>query len=243
MAEIFRDNGYATLMVGKWHLCKDSDLSDAGDKHSWPLQRASTGSTAFLDAFTNLHQPAPAVPRTTTTSTVDQYPDDYYLTDDLTDRAIQMIRELEGRPTRQARSSSTSPTAPSTLRCTQDGRHRAPPGSLRRRVGRVCGRSGWPARRELGVVPAGTQLPPRNTEPASDVAAVGRAQRRRAARVFARYMEVYAAMVETIDQSVGRLRAALDAARRARQHDLHLHVSDNGASREGRSCGTHAVLP
>ena len=30
MAELFRDHGWASLMVGKWHLCKDSSLSEAG---------------------------------------------------------------------------------------------------------------------------------------------------------------------------------------------------------------------
>ena len=38
IADSFRESGWATFALGKWHLCKDSDLSDAGSKHSWPLQ-------------------------------------------------------------------------------------------------------------------------------------------------------------------------------------------------------------
>ena len=51
MAEAFRDGGYTTLMVGKWHLCKDSDLAEGGDKHSWPLQRGFDQYYGFLEAL------------------------------------------------------------------------------------------------------------------------------------------------------------------------------------------------
>lgn len=36
MADVLRDAGWATLMVGKWHLCKDSNLTEAGPRHGWP---------------------------------------------------------------------------------------------------------------------------------------------------------------------------------------------------------------
>ena len=56
IAEILRDQaGYATMMVGKWHLAKDSDCSAAGPQHSWPRQRGFDRFFGFLDAFTNLH--------------------------------------------------------------------------------------------------------------------------------------------------------------------------------------------
>ncbi|MBJ7282992.1 MAG: sulfatase-like hydrolase/transferase, partial [Acidimicrobiia bacterium] len=92
LAEQLRDRGYATLMVGKWHLCKDSDASAAGPQHSWPIQRGFDRFYGFLDAFTNLHQPH-RLTQDNSTVEIDEYPEGYYLTDDLTTRSISMIRE------------------------------------------------------------------------------------------------------------------------------------------------------
>ena len=100
-AEMFRDDGYATLMVGKWHLTKDSDCSAAGPKHSWPCQRGFDRYYGFLDAFTNLHHPHRLVEDNHLVE-VDRYPDGYYFTDDLTDRAIAMVREHKASNPRQA---------------------------------------------------------------------------------------------------------------------------------------------
>jgi hypothetical protein len=57
LAEAMRANGYSTVAVGKWHLCRDSDLHDAGDRHSSPLQRGFDQYYGFLEALTNFHHP------------------------------------------------------------------------------------------------------------------------------------------------------------------------------------------
>ena len=48
--------------------------------------------------------------------------------------------------------------------------------------------------------------------------------------MYARYMEVYAAMVESIDQSVGRLRGVLEELGEL-DNTVFIFTSDNGASR------------
>src|SRR4051794_2801938 len=57
VGELLQTNGYTTLMVGKWHLTKDSEQNAAGDKSSWPVQRGFDRYYGVLDAFTNLHHP------------------------------------------------------------------------------------------------------------------------------------------------------------------------------------------
>ena len=74
MAEIFRDNGYHTMMVGKWHLTKDSECNDGGPKHTWPCQRGFDSFYGILDPFTNFHHPHRLV-RDNTAVPVDRYPD------------------------------------------------------------------------------------------------------------------------------------------------------------------------
>jgi arylsulfatase len=89
---------------------------------------------------------------------------------------------------------------------------------------------------ELGILPPDTVLAPRNTEPGNDVTPwddLTDTQRRLAAR----YMEVYAAMVDNIDQNVGRLVAALEAMGEL-DDTILVFTSDNGASREGEVDGT-----
>ena len=68
---------------------------------------------------------------------------------------------------------------------------------------------------------------------------MGRADRRRSSELFARYMEVYAGMVDNIDQNVGRLVDALEELGEL-DNTIILFTSDNGASREGEDVGTTA---
>ena len=46
-AEVFRDAGYHTMAIGKWHLTKDSDLSDAGPA---ALVAAASGASTATTA-------------------------------------------------------------------------------------------------------------------------------------------------------------------------------------------------
>jgi arylsulfatase A-like enzyme len=235
-AEIFRDAGWATLMVGKWHLAKDSDCSDAGPRHSWPCQRGFERFYGFLDGFTNLHQPHRLLQDNSPVA-VDEYPPDFYLTDSLTDRAIEMVQAVK----------ASDPSKPFFLYFAHGAVHaplHAKADDIERYEDRYT--DGWDALREerfarqkaLGVVPEGTVLPPRNSEHGNDVKPWDSLPPEQQ-ELFARYMAVYAGMVDSIDQQFGRLMAALDAFGEL-DNTIVLFTSDNGASREGEAEGTTA---
>ena len=238
MAETFRANGYSTLMVGKWHLCKDADLSEAADRHSWPLQRGFDQFYGFLEALTNFHHPHRLYEGNSVVQ-VDQYPEGYYLTDDLTDRALRMMREVK----------VANPAKPFFLYFGHGAVHaplHAKPVDIDRHRGRY--QQGWDRLREarlarqveLGIMAEGTELPERNPEPGEDVVAWDSLPREHQ-ELFARYMELYAAMVDSIDQSVGRLLTALEELGEL-DNTIFIFTSDNGASREGMNNGTRAYF-
>jgi arylsulfatase len=238
LAELLRGAGYQTLMVGKWHLTKDGEQNDAGDRSSWPCQRGFDRYYGVLDAFTNLHHPHRLVEDNHAVRT-DRYPEGYYVTDDLTDRAISMVREAK----------ASNPTTPFFLYFSHIAVH-APLQAKADDIARHHGRydDGWDAVRSrrferqgrLGVLADGAELSPRNTEEGDDVPAWDSLDESRR-RLYARYMEVYAAMVDNVDQNLGRLRTALEEMGEW-DNTLFLFTSDNGGSREGEAQGTTAYF-
>ena len=238
LAEVFRDNGWATFAVGKWHLCKDSDLSDAGSKHSWPLQVGFERYYGILEGFTNFHQPHRLYEDNHVVD-VDEYPEGYYFTDDLTDQAIEMVARLR----------SSHPTKPFFMYFAHGAVH-APLQAKGSDIERYRGAydRGWDATRDdrlarqkaLGVIAAETQLPPRNSEPGHTVSAWSDLTDDER-RVFARYQEIYAGMVDNVDQNFGRLRDALTALGEW-DNTIVVFTSDNGASREGDEIGTSSYF-
>ncbi|MGI9602004.1 MAG: arylsulfatase [Acidimicrobiales bacterium] len=238
MAEILRDSGWSTLMVGKWHLTKDAHLSDAAPKHSWPCQKGFDRFYGILDGFTNFHHPHRLyadnhhVP-------VDEYPDGYYFTDDITDQAISMIRDVK----------AYDPEKPFFLYFSHGAVHaplQAKPVDMEKYRGVYD--AGWDQVRadrfarqvELGIIDADTPLPPRNHEEGSDVAAWDELDERRQT-LFARYMEVYAGMVDSVDQSVGALLDELEAMGQL-DNTVFVFTSDNGGSREGEAEGSSSYF-
>jgi arylsulfatase len=238
MGDVLQQHGYASLMVGKWHLCKDSDLNEAGSRRSWPLQKGFERFYGILDGFTNFHQPH-RLYQDNHAIDVEQYDDDYYFTDDLTDQALKMIKGVR----------AANPNKPWFLYFAHGAVH-AP---LQARAAdiekyRDVYNAGWDEVRrqryerqlELGVIPPGTALPERNSEKGHAVKAWDELTEVEK-QTFARYQEVFAGMVDNVDQNFARLRDELEAMGEW-DNTIVVFTSDNGGSREGQEDGTSAYF-
>ena len=238
IAETLRDAGYATFMVGKWHLTGDRALHDAAPRTSWPLQRGFERYFGSLEGFTNLHAPHRLV-WDNSALPVDTYPEGYYLTDDLTERALGMLHALRASDARK----------PFLLYVAHHAVH-GPVQAKEADIARYSGvyDCGWDAIRhgrfarqiELGLFPPGTRLPAPNVEPGKDVPAwdsLTPDQQRR----YARYMQVYAGAVSAVDASIGRLVETL-AAYGDLENTIIVFTSDNGGTAEGGLEGTRSYF-
>lgn len=232
--EIFRANGYSTFALGKWGVTPYHVMHDAGDRATWPLQRGFDRFYGILHHRTNILKPDILYEDNHVVQR-DAYPEDYVLTDDITDRAISMVRA----------SKASDPQKPFFLYLA----HPAPHSPLAARASDIAKyRSrydgGWDVirqerfdrQKQLGLLPDATELAPRNHEPDFGVApwdTLSLMQK----ELFPRYMEVYAAMVDNIDRSFGRLLSAIDELGEL-ENTVIFFSSDNGASREGGENGT-----
>lgn len=229
LAEILRDNGYATFAAGKWHLAPMAECSAAGPFANWPLQKGFDRYYGFLQGETdqfhpeltcdNHFVPAPA-----------RADEGYHVSEDIVDRSADMIRDL----------TSLVPERPFFLYLAfgaMHSPHQAPQAYLDKYRGKFdagwdVAREEWFARqKELGVVPHDTNLAPRNPGvlPWDELTANQKA--------FAcRLQEAFAAMLEHTDHQIGRLIEFLKSIDRW-DNTLFVLLSDNGASQEGGQSG------
>ena len=234
VAEVLHDTGYATFCVGKWHLAPMEQCSAAGPFDNWPLARGFDRFYGFLEGETDQFHPelvADNHPIEPPASTQGRSPEDgYHLSEDLVDRALAMIADSKGvRPDRPfftylAFGATHAP-------------HQAPPEYLAKYRGRFdegwdVVRERWHARQlELGVIPEGTELAPRNpgVDPWDDLP-------ENQQRLACRLQEAFAAFLDHTDVQIGRF---VDGLRRLGQLDNTLLVlcTDNGASQEGGPFG------
>ena len=229
LAETLRAAGYETIMVGKWHNTPTRDCVPSAPKHTWPTSRGFDTFYGFMEGEAHFFFPAQLMMGTQLVP-VDEYPRDYYTTDDWTDRSIQYLKELR----------ASSPTKPFLLYLAHNAVHaplQAKPADLVRYRGRYD--AGWTAIRharlrkqiELGVAPPDTRLP------ASDPRVLPWDATDPADRpLLARHMEVYAAMLDSVDQNLGRLVAFL-AEIGELDNTILVFASDNGGTDAGGPTG------
>ncbi|WP_319824951.1 arylsulfatase [Thalassovita sp.] len=227
--ELLRDAGYATYAVGKWHNTPDAKQSSADDKSSWPLQRGFDRFYGFLGAETNYHAPGQIVEGNEFRD-IEEYGPDYFSTDDFARQAIKMLR---------GHASSAAPDKPFFLYFATNAPHtphHAKPEDIAKYKGRYD--AGWDAirqeryarQREMGVIgdwelpELSPGVPKWQDMPEGEL------------DIMAAYMEIYAGLVDNIDQNIGRI---VDELVRLEKLDntLILITSDNGASSIGGEDG------
>ncbi|HXM58096.1 MAG TPA: arylsulfatase [Candidatus Dormibacteraeota bacterium] len=246
MAEVLGERGWSTYALGKWHLCPSDEMNMASTKRNWPVGRGFERFYGFLGGETNQWYPDLVYDN----HPVDQpsWPEDgYHLTTDLTDRAIQFIKDAK----------VIVPEKPFFMYFCPGACH-APHHAPRDWIDRYRGRfdMGYERYRELvferqkqlGVLPAHAELSGLNPYagetsadgtpwPALDVVRPWDSLSAEERALFCRMAEVFAGFLSHTDHEIGRL---LDYLEESGQLDdtIVVLVSDNGASGEGGPNGS-----
>ncbi|MDQ3812382.1 MAG: sulfatase-like hydrolase/transferase, partial [Armatimonadota bacterium] len=221
IAEVLKGAGYATYMTGKWHLTQfrhNSAGSDA-EKANWPRQRGFDRYYGIIAGAANYFHPE------TLTLDNERLPppgDNYYTTDAFSDYAVQVINEHDKSKPFFFYVAYNAPHWPLN----------AKPQDIAKYKGRFD--KGWDALRKarhqrmikMGLVDSKWELSPAATEWS---AATNKQQ-------LLHKMETYAAMVDSMDQGIGRIVETLKT-NGTYDNTLLIFLSDNGACHEAASYG------
>ena len=223
LAEVLKPAGYRTYAVGKWHVTPGKTPAALADKGNWPLQRGFdrfygtiNGSGSFWDPNSLVRDNR----EITIASDRDYRPEEYYYTDAISDHSTRFIREHASAHAQEPFLLYVAYTAahwPMHARERDIAKYR---GRYDRGYGPVAA-ARWQKQLELGVASPVWGLPP----PAEDWNQV------KDPAFEARGMEVYAAMVEVMDQGIGRIIAELRAQGQL-DNTFICFLQDNGGCAE-----------
>ena len=206
IAENLKNNGYATFLSGKWHL-GDRD----GER---PAQRGFDRSYSMLVGSDDYYRPS--------TLCVDDHPvkpddPDYYITHHFTDNAVNYIKESGDKPF-FLYLAYTAPHWPL----------QAPKEEADKYIEFYM--QGWDVLRQtrfeqqkaMGIIPPQTVLPPRDHRvpewnSLNETDKISWAQK----------MSIYAAMVNIVDQGIGKVLKTLED-RKILDNPIIMFLSDNG---------------
>nr|WP_315148626.1 arylsulfatase [uncultured Flavobacterium sp.] len=214
MAEVFKQAGYATYMSGKWHMNKEKSIPN--DRSNWPLQRGFDrffgmliGSGSFYDPGTLMSDNTFIAPGK-----------DFYLTNAITDHVVKFISE-------------NPKDKPFFFYIAYTAAHwplHAPESEIRKYKGVYD--KGWDETRKLrfeklkklGIISdkavltaRGVDIPEWKNEPLKDWQV--------------RRMEVYAAMIDIMDQGIGKIISTLEKKGEL-DNTVIFYLHDNGGCAE-----------
>ncbi len=236
IAEALRGGGYRTYAIGKWHVTKNIGKPETRGAetevpiNNWPLQRGFDRYYGILPGAANFFSPVHVTRDNTRIDPKNdpEYPaKDFYLTDAFNDHAVRYVNE-------HAKEHKEKPFFMYLAHTAAHWPMHAKPVDIAKYKGKYDG--GYtPIRqariekmKQLGILDPAWQISPQW----GDWSKVERKDWE------ARCMEVYAAMIDNMDQGIGRLIAALKANGQF-ENTLIVYLQDNGACAEnpGRNPG------
>ncbi|MFT3701290.1 MAG: sulfatase-like hydrolase/transferase [Agriterribacter sp.] len=223
LGEVLKTAGYKTLLSGKWHVGKDSSV--------WPNQRGfdrfygiTAGAANYFDAdpLPLGDEPYP-VTLIENNQRLHPKPNSYYFTDEITNHAIKYLDE------------ATTTNNPFFLYVAFNAPHwqlQALPEDIQKYKGRYD--IGWDSLRQERLakqVALGIRDPKQTPAERDPKVPAWNSLTYDEQQLWKAKMEVYAAMVDRVDQGVGKL---LDALKRLKKDDntIIFFISDNGAPAE-----------
>ncbi len=222
IAEVLHPAGYRNYAVGKWHVTKHT--APDGPKENWPLQRGFDRFYGTIHGAGSFYDPNSLTRDNTQISPyadAEYQPETYYYTDAISDHAVKYISEHREQ----------SADAPFFMYVAYTAAH-WPMHALPEDIAKYKGRfdAGYESLREerrrrmidLGLIPADSELSP-TAENWSSV---------KNREWELRCMEVYAAMVDRMDQGIGKI---VETLKENGQFDntLIFFMQDNGGCAEG----------
>ncbi len=223
LAEVLRGAGYRTAAMGKWHVARSHAMQDTSN---WPLQRGFERFYGTIRGFGSFYDPDTLTRGNTfiTPENDPEYkPEHYYYTDAISDNAVAFLRATAGGRDPfflyVAYTAAHWPLqAPERDIAKYRGKYDRGYDAVRReRIERL---------KQLGLLdPAATPAP-----------TIGRWDEVKDKAWEARAMETYAAMIDNMDQGIGRILAQLRQDGRL-DRTLVFFLHDNGAcaERNGRA--------
>lgn len=224
IAEALKPAGYATYMAGKWHVTKKTKPESDAGKDNWPRQRGFDRFYGTIHGAGSFFDPNTLVRDNTFISPCadpEYQPREFYYTDAINDQAARFVTEHRER----------SPGKPFFLYIAHTAAH-WPMHAKEADIARYRGKydAGYDAIRaariekmkRLGLLDPRWEVSPQ----AGDWSQV------KNKAWEARCMEVYAAMLDCMDQGIGRLVETLKKNGQF-ENTLILYFQDNGGCAEG----------
>ena len=224
IAEALKPAGYRTYMVGKWHVTKKVNPAGESEKHNWPLQRGFDRFYGTIHGGGSFYDPTSLTRDNTLISPYADpgyRPKEFFYTDAINDHAASFVASHARAHAAEPFFMYVAPTAahwPLHAKEADIAKYKG-----KYDVGYDAIRAARAAKmKQLGLVDPRWQTAPQSGGAWSEVSD----------RAFEiRCMEVYAAMIDCLDQGIGRLVAELKRTGQF-ENTLILFLQDNGGCAE-----------